>query len=133
MPRLGSHIVPLLGDTSGTNGVVDAVRRLGLNLYVVFNAYIGRYEVWGRDVNNKPYMVMRVQNEDGSFRPLDRRVVETLWRHRDIDKVIRELDEHEERKEAADELDIARMAESIADDLCFMGRDVYRGFKVESR
>lgn len=108
-------------------GVADAVRRVDTELVTVFNRGNQRYEIYDRAAPGGPkwQLVMRVQEPDGSFRPLDGRVIPALYRaRRPVSQTIRDI----ERQEAAHEEWVSRQArrigEDLSDDVKWLGRRV---------
>src|SRR3990167_5471349 len=112
--RLGL-LAPGLAVLSG--GVADQVRRVDPELVTVFNTMTQRYEIYDRAAPGGPkwQLVMRVQEEDGSFRPLDGRVLEPLYQARGRD-VMELLDEFEARDEQREQ-EFTKHARGLGEDL----------------
>lgn len=116
---LPSHQVGLFapGLAVITGGVADQVRRIDPDLVTVFNKRIGRYEVYDRAAPGGPkwQLVLRVQEPDGSFRPLDARILQPLYeaRGRSVDELLDRI----EAQEAAHEREIDKRIRALGEDL----------------
>lgn len=120
-------LIPILDDTLH---IAREVRRFDPELFVAFNPHVQRYEVHDRTQPQGQTLVMRVQEPDGSYRPLDDRVLQTLMRCRRerFDEVFRELEQKEKERERRWQREMENIAEAMADDLKWMGRPVIRGW-----
>ena len=130
--------------------IVAQLKELDKSLFIKWNAKKERWEVWDIKpdavysgdfcggslfhVRDLPYHVMTVQNQDGSYRPLDGRTVSRMVfnkavRDGDFRRYLRELDEHNQRikddlgKEKAEQmyyqtLDDYRLWRRWTDDEC---------------
>lgn len=100
-----------------TGGVADRVRQIDPDLVTVWNARGGRYEIYDRAAPGGPkwQLVLRVQEPDGSYRPLDARVLAPLYesRGRDVADLIAEM----ERKEEQREREIDKRTRALGEDL----------------
>lgn len=100
-----------------TGGVADRVRQIDPDLVTVWNARGGRYEIYDRAAPGGPkwQLVLRVQEPDGSYRPLDARVLAPLYesRGRDVMDLISEM----ERKEEQQEREIDKRTRALGEDL----------------
>lgn len=123
-------LVAVLGDALG---IAKRVRELDPDLWVAWNTVVQRYEIHDRRAPRGHSLVMRVQEPNGAFRPLDNRVLETLMKNRRerFDEVFKELEEKEEKREKAWEKRIGEIAEGMADDLRFAGQRVVQGVTVD--
>jgi hypothetical protein len=61
-------------------GMERAIRKIHPSWRIKWNAKVDRWEIWGRTPYGKEYIVMIVQNNDGSYRNLDARTVLSLKR-----------------------------------------------------
>jgi len=122
-------LIPILDDVLH---IARRVREFDPALFVAFNTMVQRYEVHDRQARGGT-LVMRVQEPDGSFRPLDERVLETLRRGRRerFGEVFRELEEAEHRREREWERRNTEIGSGLADDLRFAGKPVVGGADVE--
>lgn len=127
-----------------TTGVAVSVRAFDPGLVVVWNkrcitradgAYQGRFEIYDRNAPGGPkwQFVMRVQNEDGSFRPLDGRVMDALYKARGqrVSDVLDEMDRSAATRDRAIEHLVSDSARGMAEDLKYVGRRITDS--VESR
>lgn len=116
-------------------GFAQQIRMFDRGLTVVFNKRIGRFEIYDTNAPGGPkwQMVMRVQNEDGSFRPLDSRALEALRqsRGRTVSDLLDEFDRNAERREAEEARIRGNLAAAMADDMKYAGRHITQ--TVESR
>lgn len=117
-------------------GTADAVKAIDPDLVVVFNKRIGRFEVYDRAAPGGPkwQLVMRVQEPDGSFRPLDGRVLSTLQeaRGRDVQTLIGRIEQQEEEADRRAEKRTRALGEDLYEITWAMGRrlDGYGGSSV---
>ena len=125
-------IIPFLDDR---NPFPKALKDIDSNLYVATNLAVNRFEIHDKQAKEGYTMVMRVQEPDGSFRPLDERTLTTIRQivKKDLAQVIKEIDEHN----AKIHKDIAskkrNMIEGIVDDLKYAGKPLVRGYSNEPR
>lgn len=75
-------------------GAAVDVKRVDPDLVTVFNTRTERYEIYDRLVKPRWQLVMRVQEEDGSYRPLDGRVLPPLYeaRGRSVDELLDQME-----------------------------------------
>ena len=112
-----------------TGGIADQVRDLDPDLVTVLNQRIGRFEVYDRAAPGGPKwsLVMRVQEPDGSFRPLDGRVLSTLReaRGRDVQTLIKRIEQQEEDADRRAEKRTRDLGEQLYDIAWAMGRRLH--------
>ena len=113
--------IPPLADSSG---IVQAIQDFDPNLCVVLNTDIGCMEVHDRLAHPSQTQVMRVMEPDGRPRQLDHRVLENLRRIRPERQhiVLAEMESQDHAREAAREKDIDQIAEGMASDLKWLGK-----------
>ncbi|MDI6787643.1 MAG: hypothetical protein QME51_04665 [Planctomycetota bacterium] len=71
-------------------------------LDLVWNCRLGRWEVW-RNGRNRRVFVVRWENKDGSYRPLDKRLLYYLvnndgWKYKDASAIASEMDEFDRKR-----------------------------------
>lgn len=97
--------------------IIRAIRNLDWRLDIRWIMTLNNWTVWYRPAGRAPYMLMRVQNDDHTYRPLDRRTVNhlryLLWFNRNPVRSMYEQHTAEEyaheKREAAYEDDAYRM------------------------
>jgi hypothetical protein len=120
--------------------VVDAVKRIDPDLVVVRNRRSmrpnpargddgTRYEVYDRRAPGGPkwQLVMRVQEPDGSFRPLDGRVIPTLLeaKGRPVSKLLDRIEAQEEARERAIDRRIQNLSEDMYEMIWTLGHRIH--------
>lgn len=100
-----------------TGGVADRVKAIDPDLVTVFNSRTERFEIYDRAAPGGPawQMVLKVQEPDGSFRPLDSRVLRPLYEARG--RSVSELLEQIERNEELLEQEQTKKARDLGEDL----------------
>ena len=120
-----------------TGGVAADVKAIDPELVVVLNRravrnslgqYEPRYEIYDRAAPGGPKwsLVLRCQEPDGSFRPLDGRVLPTLReaRGRDVQAFIKGIEQQEDEVEKRAERRARDLGEQLYDATWAMGRRV---------
>lgn len=111
-----------------TGGVAERVRQIDPDLVTVWNARSGRYEVYDRAAPGGPKwsLVLRVQEPDGSYRPLDARVLAPLYesRGRSVMDLIAEMERREEQHERQTDKRIRALGEDLYEIGWAMGKRV---------
>lgn len=106
------------------------LRGIDTRLYTRWNDRHSHLEVWFRPEGRAPYMVMAVQNDDGSFRPVDERTYSHLrklmWINRNIVQYIRDQINDDQRAEEQREL--RELEENV-----YMGRQIWPAFEALNR
>ncbi len=84
---------------------VDQIKNYDRALNFRWNIKRNRWELWRRtnNVNTGNIMVLRVENPDGSYRPVDSRLLKYLvncdtWRHKNADQQARDMAYYEQRQ-----------------------------------
>jgi len=106
-----------------TQDILEIDRKLKAydpQLFIMFNPATERFEIW-RENPDEPSLVCVVENEDGSFRPLDARVLDEVakrdvWR-RGFDAIARDVDEENERIMREADRKVDEVSEEAADRL----------------
>lgn len=110
-------------------GIADQVRGIDPDLVTVLNQRVGRFEVYDRAAPGGPkwQLVMRVQEPDGSFRPLDGRVLPTLReaRGRDMQELIRGIEKQEEDADRRAQMRTRDLGEDLYEIAWAMGRRLH--------
>lgn len=102
------------------------------HLYVVYDTEIDRYEVHDRAAPGGPghSLVMRVMNEDGTYRPVDQRTIDILYRTRyqmvneGPEAMKRALTEQERKRRQEQSAKWADWAYGLVSDLKWAGKDI---------
>jgi|GEM_PF-2933538 hypothetical protein len=124
-------LIPIFDDVLH---IAKRVKEIDKHLYIAFNTDVQRYEVHDMLMPEGQTLVMRVQEPDGSFRPLDNRVLDTLIKNRRerFDEVFKELEEKERKREEAWNKRLEDIALGLADDLKFAGKPVIGGVSFDT-
>lgn len=111
-----------------TGGTADAVKAIDPDLVVAFNKRIGRFEIYDRAAPGGPkwQLVLRVQESDGSYRPLDGRVLAPLMeaRGRPVSELIEQLERNEDAIEAETDKRIRALGEDLYEITNAMGKRI---------
>lgn len=84
---------------SYNEGVWDKIKRYDPALELRWNQRLGRWELW-RKGRTQYCMVLRVENPDGSYRPIDERLLKYLvyndgWKYKNSREIDREMRDYE--------------------------------------
>jgi len=87
-------------------------------------------EIWYSPVGRAPYLIMRSENDDHSFRPIDGRAYDhlrwLLWFNRNIVQNIGDQIYEDERSDA-------RREQNEYEENCYMGRQIWPAFEALNR
>ena len=121
-----------------TGPVADAVKRISPDLVVVLNRRSmrptatdsgARYEIYDRAAPGGPkwQLVMRVQEPDGSFRPLDHRVLQPLYeaRGRSVDELLDQIEARDAERERQTDKRIQNLADDMYEIVWAMGKRIH--------
>jgi len=105
------------------NSFINKLHKLDPKLKVIWNNKIDRFQILRRNrnaVGNLYDSLMTVQNDDGSFRPLDNRIIEALIisdSHRiPVKQILKRIDDRNKAIEKAKENHLSEtIVESIKD------------------
>lgn len=61
-----------------SEGFLKDLRGVSPDLWVEWNRDLERWVIWYRSPDNQDHRITEVKNEDGSYRPLDNRIIELL-------------------------------------------------------
>ena len=110
-----------------------AIRKIHRSWFTKWNTKINRWEIWGRTPLGMYYMVDRVQERNGAFRPLDARIVKSLqramWLQYDPKKWRQHMNDDDDRQAAAQ----ARIDRAEEDFNLQVGKDAYRPMQMMAR
>jgi hypothetical protein len=92
-------------------------------------AFEPRWEVWDTDATGCPYMITRVQDEDGGYQEIDQRTVDMLnfcnparWGG-DVRKMVKALvDDVNERQKESEERSNQHFAEEVGRDAAYLDK-----------
>lgn len=75
--------------------VVAQLKQIRREYFVEWNRLLNNWEVWGRTHLGKKYMILRVRNNDGSYRPVDSRTISYIrwlqWLNQSPEVYVREM------------------------------------------
>lgn len=125
-PRLGRALAPIY-DFIDLQHTAE-VRTLKDTMYVVFNRLREKFVVMDRDNDATPYIIMVVQEPDGSFRQFDERTMESLrravFRGPSVRAMMQEMDQNDRAREQRIEKDADELAYGFVDTIKWAGTDV---------
>lgn len=111
-----------------TGGTADAVKAIDPELVTVFNKRIGRFEIYDRAAPGGPrwQLVLRVQESDGSYRPLDGRALPPLMeaRGRPVAELIAQIERNEDEIERQTDKRIRALGEDLYEITWALGKRV---------
>jgi hypothetical protein len=109
-------------------GIVDRIKIFDKALYVLYNVTTGHYEIHDSMApgGKKQTYIMRVQNPDGSPRPLDNRTVVHLMsiRRERMQDIMHELEQGEVQREKDWDKRQEALSAALADDIKWVGQAV---------
>ena len=89
---------------------VDQIKSYDRALDFIWNTKRNRWELWRWSDKAKGHkiMVLRVENPDGSFRPVDNRLLKYLvnndtWKHKNADQQARDMAYYDQRQREKEE------------------------------
>ena len=86
-------------------GAWEAIKRYDAALQLIWNAELNRWEVWRRGPRHR-VMVLRLTNADGSYRPVDSRLLWYLvnndgYKYKNSSELEREFRDYEQKQDKA--------------------------------
>lgn len=109
------------------------LKQIRREYFVKWNSNLDNWEIWGRTPMGKYYQIMRVKNNDGSYRPLDARTMNHMrflrWMNQSPEVFRREtrklLDEEEQRKVSKENTEY--------NNVLGIGESLYRPYQMFAR
>lgn len=97
---------------------IERLEGLDSRLFAQWNNKLCRWDIMRKNAG-KVFHIMRVQNDNGSYRPLDARTITKLkiadaCQRGSVNDILRELDDNHERFQASVDREFASDVESIA-------------------
>lgn len=90
---------------SVNTGAIAQIKRYDRALFIKMNYRLNRWELWRKTDKrrNGEAFVLRVENPDGSFRPVDMRLLKYLvnndtWKHKNALQQARDMNYYEQRQ-----------------------------------
>lgn len=104
---------------------VDQIKSYDRALNFKWNCKLNRWELWRKTNNamNGNVMVLRVENPDGSFRPVDNRILKYLinndtWKHKNATQQARDMAYYEQRQREKEDRNYEQRLIDIGLDPC---------------
>jgi hypothetical protein len=99
-----------MGSPSISVSIVNQIKSYDRALDFQWNNRLNRWELWRWSDKNKrgKVMVLRVENPDGSYRPVDMRLLKYLvnsdtWKHKNATQQARDMNYYEQRQREKEE------------------------------
>lgn len=87
----------------GNKAIWEDIKRYDSALELVWNNEVNRWEVWRNSQSGRKMFITRMENSDGSYRPIDRRLLSYLvnndgWKKSKVDDLAREMNDYDEQE-----------------------------------